>query len=59
MRGVLSVLTACAAGSMWLTVCDGKLWRYVHSIWSASPSRLTLAYSLPTARPNKALNRLE
>ena len=23
--GVLSVLTACAAGSMWLIVCDGKL----------------------------------
>ena len=26
---------------------------------SASPSRLTLAYSLPTGFPNKALNRLE
>ena len=23
--GVLSVRTACAAGSMWLIVCDGKL----------------------------------
>ena len=27
--------------------------------WSAARSRLTLAYSLPTACPNKALNRLE
>ena len=27
--------------------------------WSAAPSRLTLAYSLPTACPNKALNGLE
>ena len=26
MCGVLSVLTACAAGSMGLIVCDGKLW---------------------------------
>ena len=25
MRDVLSVLTACAAGSMWLTICDGML----------------------------------
>ena len=25
MCGVLSVLTACAAGSMWLIVSDGKL----------------------------------
>ena len=55
MYDVLSVLPTCAAGSMWLTVCDGML----ETVCTPSPSRLTLAYSLPTAFPNKALNRLE
>ena len=46
--------TAC--GLLSVTAC---VERCVHSIWSASLSHLTLAYSLPTACPNKALNRLE
>ena len=44
-----------ACGLLSVTAC---VERCVHSIWSPSPSRLTLAYSLPTACPNKALNRL-
>ena len=45
-----------ACGLLSVTAC---VERCVHNIWSASPSRLTLAYSLPTACQNKALNRLE
>ena len=45
-----------ACGLLSVTAC---VERCVHNIWSASPSRLTLAYSLPTACPNKVLNRLE
>ena len=52
----LQPVRQAACGLQSVTACLG---RYVHSIWSASPSRLTLAYSLPTAFPNKALNRLE
>ena len=52
----LQPVRQAACGLQSVTAC---LERYVHNIWSASPSRLTLAYSLPTAFPNKALNRLE
>ena len=52
----LQPVRQAACGLQSVTACSG---RYVHSIWSASPSRLTLACSLPTAFPNKALNRLE
>ena len=52
----LQPVRQAACGLQSVTACLG---RYVHSIWSASPSRLTLAYSLPTAIPNKALNRVE
>ena len=43
------------ASCLWQHAWNGV---YIET-WSASPSRLTLAYPLPTACPNKALNRLE
>ena len=45
-----------ACGLLSVTAC---VERCVNNIWSAPLSRFTLAYSSPTACPNKALNRLE
>ena len=52
----------CGRQHVWLLVCVmcQHAWNGVYiEKWAAAASRLTLAYSLPTVCPNKALNRLE